>query len=225
MQKSILAASLIFLVSSVMAATVPQPVIVKQETDTFDLSLKYPQGFVDKNIDERIKEFIEEMQKADLNPDAKSGPNVPGKNSLYIDYKIKYQTNDALSLLFMISINQRGAAHPNNMVKSLNFLNAKEISLNELFRPESNYLGTIAKLSKQELLKKKISDENWIDEGTKPTEENYRHWYFTANGLRIVFDTYQVAAYVYGPQEISLTKSELKSMLRPEIIKAIWGSQ
>ncbi|KTD18838.1 endo-1,4-beta-xylanase-like protein [Legionella lansingensis] len=226
MQKYILAIVLmsVCLVHPALANT-PKTVVVKKETATFDLDLKYPQGFADKNIDKTVKAFIDETQKADANPDAKDVPDAPGKNSLYVDYKTEFQNKNAISLLFTISVYNRGAAHPNNTVKSFNFIHGKEITLTELFKPNSEYLLTIAKLSKAALQEKKISDENWLTTGTNPTAENYRNWYFTADGLAIVFDTYQVAAYVYGPQTVMIAKSKLKNLLRPEIVKAVWGSQ
>lgn len=206
-------------------ASAPQTVTIKKETDSFDLDLKYPQGFADKNIDSIVKAFIDETQKADANPDANDVPNAPGKNSLYIDYKIEFQNKHAVSLLFNVAVYNRGAAHPNNTVRTFNFIDGKEITLDELFKPETNYLSKLAELSRPAILKKKISDENWVTTGTKPTKENYRNWHFAADGLAIVFDTYQVAAYVYGPQTITISKSKLTTWLQPSVAKAVWGSQ
>ncbi|RMX22057.1 DUF3298/DUF4163 domain-containing protein [Legionella jordanis] len=225
MQKNILAAIVIFsCFFSTVWANEPKTVAVKKETNTFDLDLKYPQGFANETIDETVKKFINETQQADANPDANEDVNAPGKNSLYVDYKIKFQNKNAVSLLFTVSVNHRGAAHPNNSVKTFNFLNGQEISLSDLFKSDSNYLKKISTLSRAELIKKKISDDNWIISGTSPKEDNYRNWYFTEKGLTIVFDTYQVAAYVYGPQEIEIAKSTLIHLLRPEIAKLVWGN-
>ncbi|KTC86316.1 DUF3298 and DUF4163 domain-containing protein [Legionella brunensis] len=210
---------------NIVWADVPKTITVKKETSTFDLDIKYPQGFTNKNVDEVVKAFIDKTQSADANPDANDIPNAQGKNSLYIDYKIEFQNKNALSLLFSISSYSRGAAHPNNVVKSFNFIDGREVTLDDLFKPGSNYLPEIAKLSRAAILEKKISEENWVVTGTNPTQENYRNWYFTADGLAIVFDTYQVAAYVYGPQTVTITKSKLINWLRPEVAKALWGNQ
>ncbi|WED43661.1 DUF3298 and DUF4163 domain-containing protein [Legionella cardiaca] len=200
-------------------------VAVKKETATFDLDIKYPQGFANKNIDKVVKAYIDETQRADANPDSSDMPDAPGKNSLHIDYKIPFENKNAVSLLFSISTYSRGAAHPNNAVRTFNFIDGKEVTLGELFKPESNYLSKIAAFSRSAILKKKISDENWVTTGTNPTQENYRNWYFSADGLAVVFDTYQVAAYVYGPQTVTIPKTKLTNLLRPEVAKVLWGSQ
>ncbi|KTD13367.1 DUF3298 and DUF4163 domain-containing protein [Legionella jamestowniensis] len=203
----------------------PTTVKIKKENATFDLDIKYPQGFANKNIDKTVKNFIDETQRADFNPDTDEASDAPGKNSLYIDYKLEFQNQNAVSLLFTISVNNRGAAHPNNSIKTFNFIDGKEVTLADLFKSDTNYLPEIAKFSRMTLLEKKISDEEWVAKGTEPTEENYRNWHFVKDGVAIVFDTYQVAAYVYGPQTVIISKSKLANWLRPEVAKALWGNQ
>ncbi|CEK11360.1 DUF3298 and DUF4163 domain-containing protein [Legionella hackeliae] len=214
-----------FAINTVWAES-PTTVTLKKESATFDLDLKYPQGFANKNIDNIVKTFIDETQRADFNPDSDAASDAPGKNSLHIDYKLQFQNKNAVSLLFNISVYNRGAAHPNNTVRTFNFIDGKEVLLADLFMPESNYLAAISKISQAAIIEKKISDDNdWITKGTEPTKENYRNWYFTNDGLAIVFDTYQVAAYVYGPQTVTIPKSKLANWLRPEVAKTLWGNQ
>lgn len=207
-------------------ALVPKTVEIKKETAEMDLQIKYPQGFADKSIDTAVLTLIEALQKADTpKNEAKLPADVPGKNSLYIDYKTQFQNKQALSLVFSISTYSRGAAHPANQVKSLNFLKGLVVNLEQLFKPNSDYLTKIAALSRESIMKKKISDKDWVTKGTQPTTENYKNWFFTKNGLAIVFDTYQVAAYVYGPQTVEISKVELKNFLRPEVVNAVWGNR
>lgn len=207
-------------------ALVPKTVELKKETAEMDLQIKYPQGFADKSIDTAILTLVEVLQKADTPKTQEKLPaDLPGKNSLYIDYQTKFQNKQALSLLFSISAYTRGAAHPANQVKSLNFLKGLVVNLDQLFKPNSDYLAKIAELSRESIMKKKISDKDWVTKGTEPSAENYKNWFFTKNGLAMVFDTYQVAAYVYGPQTVEISKNELKDYLRSEIVNDIWGQQ
>ncbi|ASQ45298.1 DUF3298 and DUF4163 domain-containing protein [Legionella clemsonensis] len=217
-----LIALIIFAVNPVWAES-PTTVTIKKETPTFDLDIKYPQGFANRNIDKVIKAFIDETQQADSNPDA-STASTSGKNSLYIDYKLPFQNEKAVSLLFTVSV-YSGGAHPNNTVKTFNFIEGQEITLADVFKPESPYLSQIAKVSRAAILEKKLSDEKWVITGTEPTADNYRNWNFTKDGIAIVFDTYQVAAYVYGPQTVEIPRSKLANWLRPEIAKVLWGTQ
>ncbi|MGQ3888820.1 DUF3298 and DUF4163 domain-containing protein [Legionella sp. CNM-1927-20] len=202
----------------------PKTVTVKKETKTFILDLKYPQGFKESQINQVIKTFITKTKNAqDMSGSSPFTTNLPGKDSLYIDYKIVYQNPRVVSLLFNISTYSRGAAHPNNSVKTFNFIDGKEISLQDIFKPNSKYLEEIANYCRSQLLKNKDLDEKWITEGTQAINKNYRNWNFSEKGLAIVFDTYQVAAYVYGPQTIIIPLSSLAS-LRPEMRKLIWGN-
>lgn len=226
MKNSFFAALLLFVSLGNAWALAPKTVVIEKDTTDFYLQIKYPQGFADKNIDTAVQALIADTQKADTPVVDKNLPvDAPGKNSLYIDYKTKFQNKNALSLLFTISTYSRGAAHPANSVKSLNLLNGKVVTLDQLFKPNSDYLTKIAEQSKTAIMEKKIADKEWVTKGTSPTQDNYKNWYFTKNGLALVFDTYQVAAYVYGPQTVEIPKTTLVNWLRPEVVNAVWGKQ
>ncbi|HAU1151888.1 TPA: DUF3298 and DUF4163 domain-containing protein [Legionella pneumophila] len=201
--------------------------VIKKETAEYLLDVKYPQGFQNNGVNQAVKEFIINQQKSfmnELSEDADTPADAPGKTGLNITYAIPYQSAHALSVRFNISIYHRGAAHPSNTVKVLNFIKSQPVQLSDLFVPGSDYLQPIANLAKKEITAKKISDENWIKEGTKPTQENYSIWHFTKNGIAIVFNTYQVAAYVYGEQTVDVPLSLISAMVKPEISKAVWGN-
>ncbi|WP_131782254.1 DUF3298 and DUF4163 domain-containing protein [Legionella gresilensis] len=202
----------------------PTTVTVKKETKTFILNLKYPQGFKENQINQVIKTFITKTKSSqDMSGSSPFTTNLPGKDSLYIDYKIAYQNTHVVSLLFNISTYSRGAAHPNNSVRTFNFIDGEEINLQDIFKANSPYLEEIANYCRNQLLKNKDFDEKWVNEGTQAINKNYTNWNFSKEGLAIVFDTYQIAAYVYGPQTIIIPTSSLAS-LRPEIKKLVWGN-
>ncbi|WP_419419065.1 DUF3298 domain-containing protein [Legionella sp. D16C41] len=203
----------------------PKTVTVKKETKTFILELKYPQGFNQGQIDQVIQTFITTTKNAQNMSDSDSfTETLPGKNSLYIDYRIAFQNKHVVSLEFDVSTYSSGAAHPNNTIRTFNFIDGKQINLKDIFKPNVNYLTTIANYCRAELLKKKDFDKKWINDGTEAEIENYSDWTFDKKGLAIIFDTYQVAAYVYGPQTIIIPQSLLETALRPEVKKIIWGN-
>jgi hypothetical protein len=43
-----------------------------------------------------------------------------------------------------------------------------------------------------------------------------RKWNITSNGLVIIFDEFQVAPYVPGPQTVTIPYSELKTLIDPK---------
>lgn len=209
------------------ALMAPRTVIIKTETATDIIDIKYPQGFADKQIDAAVSELISQAQKSFEKPDpdlADLPADIPGKNGLNIAYQLMFQNKRALSLLFNLSAYARGAAHPANSVQTLNFIDGKPVSLADLFKKDTGYLAKIAEFSLKVLQKKNISDAEWLNKGTSATAINYKNWYFNQKGIAIVFDTYQVAAYVYGPQTVTIPRSVIQDFIRPDIAKTLWGN-
>ena len=202
-------------------------VTVKKETPQYMLDMKYPQGFQSKDINLTIKSFIADTQGSflkELTEDANTPADAPGKTSLHITYSLPYESKSALSVRFNISIFHRGAAHPSNHVTVVNFVMGHQVKLSDLFISGMDYLNPISKFCAKELISKSDLDTHWIQEGTKPTAGNYRTWYFTAKGIAVVFDSYQVAAYVYGEQSIGVPLSQISTMIKPEFFKIVWGN-
>lgn len=224
MLKTSFSLGLLFTAFLVQAET---PVVIKKETPAYILDIKYPQGFKADSVNAAIKEFIENTQKSfmnELSEDEDTPADAPGKTGLNITYSIPYKSDTALSIQLNVSIYHKGAAHPANTVVVKNFVKGQEVKLADLFVSGANYLKPISAFAQKTITAKNISDEKWINEGTKPTTENYSVWYFTKKGIAILFNSYQVAAYVYGEQRVAIPLSLISSMLKPEIAKAVWGN-
>ncbi|MFT4060173.1 MAG: RsiV family protein [Legionella sp.] len=220
--KTILSVCLIVCALTVQAVT---PVALKKETANYILDVNYPQGFKDANVNTVVKDFIEYTEKNFYSEIAKEddvGADVSGKSGLNIIYSIAYQQNNALSIRFNVSIYHRGAVHPLNTVSVLNFINGRQVKLADLFVPGADYLKPISKISNKKISAKNISDAQWIQEGTKPIAENYHNWLFTPHGLAIIFDSYQVAAYVYGAQTVLIPLSAMSRLVKPELLNTVW---
>lgn len=215
------------LILSSFIAEAINTVKIKEEKPNYLLDIKYPQGFKSSEVNSAIKDLITNTQSnflKSLSEDADTPADAPGKTGLNITYSIPYKSKDALSVRFNISIYHRGAAHPSHNVTLVNFIKGHQVKLSDLFTPGADYLKPISEFSNKEITAKKISDDKWISEGTKPTAENYDTWYFTNKGIAIVFNSYQVAAYVYGELIVVVPSSLLSSMIKPEISKMIWSS-
>jgi len=223
-KKLFMVISLITLLASQAAMSAVTTTTVNKQTNTMELSLQYPQGFADPAINAIISDFVA-LNRQELNTviQADKGPaSLPGKNSLNISYQIMFENSKVISLLMTVITNQRGAAHPVSHVKTFNFISGQQVTLNQILL--ENTLKTIADLSKAALSKKGITESDWVAKGTSPSEDNYKNWYFTPQGIAIVFDTYQVAAYVYGAQTVLIPLNMVQSWIRPEIAQAVWGS-
>lgn len=147
--------------------------------------------------------------------------------SLYdqVTYDVELANDDVISLLFT-DANYAGGAHPNATSSTLNFdlKNNRPLKLADIFEPKANYLKTLSDLSradlKAKLQKDNMLDEEMLNDGVNPKEENFQSWNLTKKGLQINFDSYQVAAYAEGPQEVVIPYAKLQNILRKDGVAA-----
>lgn len=146
-------------------------------------------------------------------------PLTVDSNALDVTYKVFQNTPDLLSLRFSIYTNFYGAAHPLTVYQSLNYdvKQDKVLALDDVFQG-NDYLTFLSDYSKKVLtahLTKAASTPTEPDaQGLKPTADNFQIWNMTAKGLLITFPPYQVAAYVFGPQEVAIPYADLKDKLK-----------
>ncbi len=198
---------------------------IDEDNPKYSIKIVYPQNFTPA-INTAVTTFVTDQKNSFLSTAGKATDlpaDAPGKDGLDITYKVVFQNDKVISLLFDLSIYDRGAAHPRNSQVSWNFINDIEVKLDNIFVPGNDYMSFLAHYCSAEFLKKDISEKNWIMEGTAPKPENYKIWHFSKKGLVIVFDTYQVAAYVFGPQPIEIPRSVISKYLQPDVVKAVWG--
>ena len=161
-------------------------------------------------VDHDVNEF-----KASL----KYQPPTPITSGSFIDvkYEVLSPPGDILSIKFNAMGYGDGAAHPYHYSQTLTFdlERGLQIQLFQLFQSDASYLQVIADYCKAELSTRDIAFDAFIT-GADPTEENYRNWNLTADGLLITFDEYQVAAYAAGPQTVLIPYSQLSSILDPQ---------
>lgn len=138
-------------------------------------------------------------------------------SSLDLKYTAIAQMNDLWSFKFDSAFYSDGAAHPglNSMTLNYDLGQGRELTLGDLFLPNSNYLETISNYCIAELSKQPFFDGPFAD-GAKPTPENYRNWNITPDGLMITFDTYQVGPGAAGPQQVNVPFGVLTAVLNPQ---------
>jgi len=153
--------------------------------------------------------------------DAASIPSVLADGSsseLNIQYTLLSPSLEIISIKFDISVFMQGAAHPYLLNRTLNFdlESGREINLDSLFLPNSDYLITIANFCAAELQKRDIGFDQTFAQGAAPLPENYLNWNITPDGLMITFEQYQVAAGAAGPQTVLVPYAELAALANPQ---------
>lgn len=201
---------------------------IEEEKSDYVIQIKYPKSFASKPVEQVIQTYINKQKSEFLKgigKDKQVPASVTSKNGLYIDYKIPYQNNQALSLLLDVSTYYRGAAHPLGVLVSFNFIDEHQVALEELFLSKKSYLPLIATYCRNQLIRKDLPSKEMIIAGTEPKKENFNTWYFTRDGLAIVFNGYQVAPYYLGAQTIEVPKSIFAQLLNQGISQAVWGTE
>lgn len=169
---------------------------------------------IKNNIDKRNQLFLKELKES-YDP---SAPKVTG-NELGISYTTYYLTNNIFSYVLDISTMFNGAAHGNYETASYNYdlKTGNLIQLKDIFKDKVDYLKilsnytTIALKAKGILTKK---DGGWLEEGTAPKVDNFKSWNINKDSLIIHFQSYQVASYADGPQEVIIPLNKLKDYLK-----------
>lgn len=134
-----------------------------------------------------------------------------------LKYNLLSPPGNILSLKFDIQTYYTGAAHPGTVSKTATFdlQQGHDLNLEDLFVPDTDYLGAISQLCIKQLSTRDIGFEGF-ELGATATPGNYRNWNVTADGLTITFDEYQVAPYAAGPQTVVIPYRELAAIIPPD---------
>jgi len=199
------------------------------EQKKYDIRLGYPNitGMADKAVEKKINSALDKYAEGEsanfkiAEADTTVEPGMPdGKSTFDMDFNRVTPLKGSNILSFTISkvYFSVGAAHPAHVYESLNFdlkTGERITKLSTLLT--GDYLNVVSKESIK-LLKQKMedyADNDTIARGAGPKEENFEVFFPTSEGLRIIFNEYQVAAYVAGPQEITIPYSALRSVINP----------
>ncbi len=175
-------------------------------------------------VNKKVAEFRADMTANAEDPSLAPPPESPGSD-LHIGYSIELAKDDLISVSLSVGTYAAGAAHPNSYSDVVNFdlKNGKLLRLSDLFQPGSKYLATIAAYCIADLKKQgqkqgaeSMLDDDWVQRGAGADAENYRSWTIGKQGLEIVFDAYQVAAYAAGSQHVFVPYAALKDIIKPD---------
>ncbi len=209
---------------SAQVTLVSQPYIETNQEPPFTITAQTPQlsGSDDPRVlafNQRLAEVVQkevasfrESFLQNINP-----PISAGGSFLEVTYTLLHQFEEVWSLKFDFSFYSDGAAHPGGYSRTLNYdlARSRELTLADLFLPNSAYLQVISAYCTAELSKQPFF-EGPFTAGASPLPENYRNWNITSEGLLVTFDEYQVAPYAAGPQQVLVPYSALTDIIDPQ---------
>ena len=188
------------------------------ESETQDDNIDNFNQLIDSMLKEDIARFTQEVK------DNQSAQATLEKSAIKNDLTIDFDTsivntgkNPIISIRFTMQTYIAGMAHPAHYHRVLNYdlYNGHQLTLTDLFQPNSDYLTILSDYTKN-VLSKRLKDKEMIAVGTAPKEENFKNWNINPHGLLITFDEAKVAPYVYGTQSVLVPYSILKSVMLPK---------
>lgn len=141
-----------------------------------NISIKYPQ-IKDKNqirTNEMIKNFVENMPLKTYGSDY---INL----KLNASYKISYNENNLLSIIFYVNGNVSTAAYPNNFLLAINIDLKTEsvIKFSDIYTVEDDIIEVIKRNFKDQFIPKKLNE--W---GIKSNNESYENYISKLSSIR-----------------------------------------
>jgi hypothetical protein len=192
----------------------------------YTIKARYPQSVV-AGRDARLMKLNQELRSliskevADFKKDFVAPEERLSAAGSYYEsgYTIELASNDLVSINFGVSTYYEGAVHGNHnsLVFNYDLKAGRTLNLATLFKPNSDYLGVISGYAIKALMKEMAPDPDaeWIQKGAGASEENYKSWNITRQGLKVTFDPYQVASYAEGPHEVVIPFAVLKNVIDP----------
>lgn len=192
--------------------------IIKEKKPGYEIELSYPRtghAAIDRTLEAWVrglaKEFADSAREA-------SGPQPW---SAELSYEVPRNDGSALSLLFTY-YNYTGGAHPNSNFETFHFLmpDGYNAEIAEIFAPRG--IARISDISISQLKRDLggpdgMTDGDWISRGAGPNARNFRNFTLLPDALVLHFDSYQVAAYAAGRQEVRIPISQLRDTMRPDV--------
>jgi len=138
----------------------------------------------------------------------------------FMDGKIEVIAQKPQYLSALITyVNYEGGAHPNSNFTYLNYdpANHKEITLDALFSPEA--------MPKLTMIAEKIFRKNEKLSATESLKDSYffendkfslnQNFTITKEGLKFLYNPYEIKAYAFGTTELLIPFAELKDIAKP----------
>ncbi len=206
--------------------------VIKIEDKTapfLDITAEYPSAgvgakYVEKTVYEIIAEFKKQNDFSKLSQTDLDYARISADSPypLYIKYAFNSGTHTVTHRLDSYAFT--GGAHGGTFVETFTFNKdgngQNPVLITDLFTDSKKALDLISKKSTESIKNNPTYKDglptDWFDEGIAPTIENYSAFEISDDSLIIIFQQYQIMAYVYGNIEVRIPLTDLAQYLKPE---------
>jgi uncharacterized protein YecT (DUF1311 family) len=191
---------------------------IKETKRAYEIKLAYPRTG-HPAIDRQLSAWARELATSFAKDAIETKDNMTWDEEL--TYEVPRNDGQVLSLVFTL-YNFTGGAHPNSSYRTFHFLlpDGTNAEIAEIFSPRGIRRISdisIARLRRDLSGPDGMSDADWISKGAAPNARNFANFVLTPSELTIHFDSYQVAAYAAGPQEVRIPLAQLRDTMRPDV--------
>ncbi|BAF60542.1 predicted secreted protein [Pelotomaculum thermopropionicum SI] len=200
------------------------------ENDKIKITLQYPQieGLDDKVVQDGINSTFKELAGAARNEGLKNAGAMeqdnsgyagsPNKCETYFDYRLKYNQNGFLSVVF-VNYQYAGGAHGLTAQTShtFNLKTGEEYRLGDLFKNGADYVSFISGIVSGEI-KERMAEGLLPENPLAPfkTIKEDQDFYLSNGAVVVYFQQYEYFPYAAGILEFPVEFSVLKDMLKPD---------
>jgi hypothetical protein len=148
-----------------------------QHNQQFEIDIQYANGF--STLNNKTKHLIKQIKRQflqDIQANKSIPKSAPGKNTLVVRYERAYMEASQkrcgfnpqycipkrLSLIYTVSENLKGYAHPKTTIYTLNFLEGQFTDLNKTFRIKADNIKQIQNYIISQLNAEKHADLPWF---------------------------------------------------------------
>lgn len=197
---------------------------IEKKGKGFEASMTYPElsGMKDAGLQKKINASLRQPAQTSLDHFVKSAESEPPSEGM-VGYDLEvgipssYVTPKFVSVLYQFYAYE-GGAHPNTITqaRTIDLKTGKLLQINDLFKV--GFLNKLSELVRTELKKDEriaeIGTDEWFMNGTAPKPDHYKSLVLTQEGLYIVFDAYQIAAYAAGAFEVKIPYTLMKDWIK-----------
>lgn len=208
-----------------------KPVTEILNTDTIDITLYYPRirGLTDKTVQDKINSIFKNTAIEAKNEGLKNTDEIEMmieegytgrtlKCETYFDYRLKYNQNGLLSIVFM-NYQYAGGAHGSTVQSSytLNIETGEEYELKDLMKSDFDYVSFMSGIVKDEI-NERVKEEILPEYSISPFEaiKEDQDFYLSADAVMVYFQQYEYFPYAAGIQEFPVQYSILKDKFKPD---------
>jgi len=190
--------------------------LITDEGEAFSIDVQYPVT-ADPTVNERLNGLVNAEIQSFRSQASNGSPSTAWKNTLVIRFEVPDAPEGVFSIVFHSYI-YTGGAHGMTHVITRNYETpgGRHLTLDDLFRPASDYLPVLSDIAVSELRAKlgEFADTDWIKRGAAPDRANFERFTLTRDAVVFHFEAYTVAPYAAGIQTVEIPKAEIAGLLR-----------